>query len=97
MLAALEREFPAEVRWTRPDGGLFLWVTLPRGIDSSAVLQDALREKVAFVPGASFFPDGGGEESFRLNFSYCRPAVVEEGIRRLGGVVRRRVLDAGGG
>lgn len=97
MLAALEREFPAEVRWTRPEGGLFLWVTLPRGIDSSAVLQDALREKVAFVPGASFFPDGGGEESFRLNFSYCRPEVIEEGIRRLGVVVRRRVPGAGGG
>lgn len=97
MLAALEREFPAGVRWTRPDGGLFLWVTLPRGIDASAVLHDALQEKVAFVPGASFFPHGGGEESFRLNFSYCRPAVIEEGIRRLGRVVRRHVRGAGGG
>jgi len=96
MLAALEREFPAEVRWTRPDGGLFLWVTLPRGIDSSAVLKDALREKVAFVPGRSFFTDGGGLESFRLNFSYCRPEVIDEGIRRLGEVVRRHVQDAAG-
>ena len=61
------------------------------------MLQDALREKVAFVPGASFFPDGCGEESFRLNFSYCRPEAIEEGIRRLGVVVRRRARDAGGG
>lgn len=63
-------------------------------LDSSTLLQDALREKVAFVPGASFYPDGGGEECFRLNFSYCRPEVIAEGIRRLGGVVRRHVPGA---
>jgi 2-aminoadipate transaminase len=91
MLAALEREFPPAVRWTRPEGGLFLWVTLPPGVDSSAILQDALREKVAFVPGKPFFPGGGGAETFRLNFSYCRPDVITEGIRRLGGVLRRHL------
>lgn len=94
MLAALEREFPAGVRWTRPEGGLFLWVTLPPGVDASVVLKDALREKVAFVPGASFFPGGGGAETLRLNFSYCGPEVIAEGIRRLGGVLRRHLPAA---
>jgi 2-aminoadipate transaminase len=99
MLGALQREFPSTVRWTRPQGGLFLWVTLPPGTDSSVVLQDALREKVAFVPGTPFYPDGGGRESFRLNFSYCRPEVIREGVRRLGAVVRRhagRTVTTGG-
>jgi 2-aminoadipate transaminase len=91
MLQALDTHFPPGVRWTRPEGGLFLWVTLPRGGDAQRLLEDALREKVAFVPGASFFPCGGGEETFRLNFSYCSPERIEEGIRRLGRVVARHV------
>ena len=91
MLAALERHAPEEVRWTRPQGGLFLWLTLPEGTDAGVVLKDALREKVAFVPGTSFFPSGGGENTLRLNFSFCAPPLIEEGIRRLGGVLRRHV------
>lgn len=91
MLAALERHFPPGVRWTKPRGGLFLWVTLPEGFDSTALLKEALeRERVAFVPGSSFFPRGGGERTCRLNFSYATPDVIEEGIRRLA-----RVIDAG--
>jgi 2-aminoadipate transaminase len=84
MLRALERHFPAGVRWTRPEGGLFLWVTLPEGLDASGLLPDALAAKVAFVPGASFHARGGGANTLRLNFSYSRPEVIEEGIRRLG-------------
>lgn len=87
MLAALERYAPPGVRWTHPQGGLFLWVTLPEGSDSAALLARALQEKVAFVPGAPFYPCGGGERTFRLNFSYCKPEVIEEGIRRLGRVM----------
>jgi 2-aminoadipate transaminase len=87
MLAALERHAPPGVRWTHPQGGLFLWLTLPAGLDSKALLAGALREKVAFVPGASFHPCGGGERTMRLNFSYCTPEVIEEGIRRLSGVI----------
>ncbi len=95
MLAALERHFPAEVLWTRPQGGLFLWITLPEGIDSTELLREALgRDRVAFVPGASFFPRGGGERTCRLNFSYVGPELIEEGIRRLGKAVKDRVARA---
>lgn len=91
MLAALERHFPEEAKWTRPEGGLFLWVTLPEGFDSRKLFDEALKEKVAFVPGTPFFPNGGGERTLRLNFSYSTPEVIEEGIRRLGGVVKRKM------
>jgi 2-aminoadipate transaminase len=94
MLQALGRDFPEGVTWTRPQGGLFLWVTLPRGLDSGRLFEAALREKVAFVPGASFFPGGGGERTLRLNFSYCPPATIEEGIRRLGAVIERQLAAA---
>jgi len=91
MLRALERHFPPGVRWTKPQGGLFLWVTLPPGLDSAVLLEEALERKVAFVPGAPFFPLGGGAETFRLNFSYCSPDRIEEGVRRLGEVLGRHV------
>lgn len=87
MLQALERYFPAEACWTRPAGGLFLWVTLPKGVDTSRLLDTALEHKVAFVPGAPFHPCGGGAETLRLNFSYPTPERIDEGIRRLAGVV----------
>jgi 2-aminoadipate transaminase len=91
MLAALQRYFPSAARWTRPEGGLFLWVTLPGGMDSTALLTDAIAQQVAFVPGRAFYPCGGGERTLRLNFSYCRPETITEGIRRLGEVVARRL------
>ncbi|NTU74638.1 MAG: PLP-dependent aminotransferase family protein, partial [Anaerolineaceae bacterium] len=69
MLDSLEENMPDGVQWTRPEGGLFLWVTLPKEFDATAVLQDALKEKVAFVPGESFHPCGGGKNTMRLNFS----------------------------
>ncbi len=90
MLAALEKHFPEGVRWTRPAGGLFLWITLPEGLDSTRLLREALeQERVAFVPGVSFFPRGGGERTCRLNFSYCGPEAIDEGVRRLANVVKR--------
>jgi 2-aminoadipate transaminase len=91
MLAAMDRHFPSGVRWTRPHGGLFLWATLPPGLDASDLLKDALARNVAFVPGAPFFPGGGGTETFRLNFSYCSPELIEKGIARLGDVLRARL------
>lgn len=96
MLAALEREFPPAlgVRWTRPRGGLFLWVTLPERLDSKRLLQRAVQENVAFVPGASFHPDGSGANTMRLNFSNASEPLIEEGIARLARVVRAALADA---
>jgi len=88
MLTALAEHFPADVRWTRPAGGMFLWVTLPRGIDASDLLPAAVERGVAFVPGKSFFPNGGGENTMRLNFSNATPERIREGIARLGSLLR---------
>jgi 2-aminoadipate transaminase len=91
MLSALDRWFPREVGWTRPQGGLFLWLSLPAGINTTELLHEALAEKVAFVPGGSFFPGRGDAPHCRLNFSHSTPEKIEEGIRRLSIVVARRL------
>jgi len=87
MLDAMARHFPPDVRWTRPHGGLFLWVTLPEAVDAAVVLEKAVAKKVAFVPGTAFYPDGGGHNTFRLNFSNAQPEQIEIGIKRLGEVL----------
>ena len=89
MLRALDRYAPPGVRWTKPAGGLFLWATLPEGFDTVKLLDDAIAEKVAFVPGAAFYPTGGGERTMRLNFSYAAPDVIDEGIQRLCRVIEK--------
>jgi 2-aminoadipate transaminase len=91
MLTALRRHFPAEVKWTEPAGGLFLWVTLPDYLDATELLKEALAMKVAFVPGDSFDPEGLSNNSLRLNFSFCSPEKINVGIRRLGDVFGRAV------
>jgi 2-aminoadipate transaminase len=91
MMSAMDAYFPPGVEWTHPEGGLFLWATLPNNLDSSEVLKDAVAEKVAFVPGGSFHPLGGGENTMRLNFSYARPDIIREGIARLGKVLTNRI------
>ncbi len=91
MLKALEEYFPPGATWTRPQGGLFLWVTLPEEIDAMELLKDAVEAKVAYVPGVAFYADGRGQNSMRLNFSYSQPEMIEEGIRRLARVVKRRL------
>ncbi|MDX5402225.1 MAG: PLP-dependent aminotransferase family protein [Rhodobacterales bacterium] len=88
MLAALERHMPADVTWTKPEGGMFVWVTLPEGMDGAALLERSLaQDKVAFVPGAAFFPDGSGRNTIRLNFSSPTEAMIEEGLSRLGRLI----------
>ena len=84
MLAALKAHFPTSCRWTFPDGGMFLMVTLPEHIDSLDLLQQALKQKVAFVPGSAFYLNGQGCNTLRLNFSNAKPDLLEEGIKRLG-------------
>jgi 2-aminoadipate transaminase len=87
MLENMERYFPSAVRWTRPQGGLFLWAILPEQIDAADVLKKAVANKVAFVPGTAFYPDGGGHNTMRLNFSNAKPDQIEIGIERLGNVL----------
>lgn len=91
MLTAMQEHFPIGVRWTRPQGGLFLWGTLPDGINSRHVLDAAIEKKVAFVPGAPFYPLGGGENTMRLNFSNMPIARIHDGIARLGKVLEREL------
>jgi 2-aminoadipate transaminase len=95
MLAALKEFFPPEVTWTHPQGGLFLWVTLPEGMDCPKLFEAALEENVAFVPGDSFYPRNGNEASphMRLNFSNATPEQIREGIRRLSVAVKKQMEE----
>lgn len=84
MLEALERAFPNGARWSRPEGGYFIWLELPEGTDAAALLQRAERGGVTFVKGADFFPAGsGGSSAARLAYSYVSLAEIEEGVARL--------------
>jgi 2-aminoadipate transaminase len=84
MLAAMAEHFPAGTHWTQPDGGMFLWVTLPEEIDAAALLERSVAQRVAFVPGSAFHVDGGGANTMRLNFSNSSPERIREGIARIG-------------
>jgi 2-aminoadipate transaminase len=91
MLDALAEHLPAEATWTRPEGGLFIWATLPDYIDTTDLLARALREHVAFVPGRAAYLDGRGGSSMRLNFSGVDEDDIREGVARIGKVVREQV------
>ncbi|KJE23359.1 transcriptional regulator with HTH domain and aminotransferase domain [Frankia torreyi] len=88
MLDALAESMPAGATWTRPDGGFFVWVTLPGGVDTRAMLPRAIAARVAYVPGAGFYADGSGGSSMRLSFCYPPPERIRDGVGRLGRVVR---------
>lgn len=88
MVEALEEMMPEGVRFTRPQGGLFLWVVLPEQIKSVELLQQCLQQEVAFVPGDAFFPNGGVANTLRLNYSNMPEERIREGIRRLSSVIR---------
>jgi 2-aminoadipate transaminase len=92
MLDAMEELFPPGVSWTKPQGGLFLWGMLPKGMDTTEVFKTAVARKVAFVPGTSFFALGGGENTMRLNFSYANPDQIQIGIERLGNVLKEMIV-----
>ncbi|MEM4085139.1 MAG: PLP-dependent aminotransferase family protein [Saccharolobus sp.] len=91
MLSAIERYFPANSRWTKPVGGMFVFAWLPEKIDTTKMLQKALQAGVAYVPGASFYADYSGRNTMRINFSYPKKEELEEGIRRLGSVIREEL------
>ncbi|MEA2390158.1 MAG: 2-aminoadipate transaminase [Solirubrobacteraceae bacterium] len=91
MLDALAEHFPRESEWTHPQGGLFIWATLPDYIDTTDLLARALSENVAFVPGRAAYVDGRGGSSMRLNFSGVGEDDIREGVRRIGAVVTEQV------
>ncbi|WP_198670559.1 PLP-dependent aminotransferase family protein [Oceanicella sp. SM1341] len=95
MLAALERHMPAGVSWTEPEGGMFVWVTVPEPLDGAALLARAVSgHKVAFVPGRAFFPDATGGNTLRLSFSAADGETIEEGIRRMGALLHEALQPA---
>ncbi|UWR21940.1 PLP-dependent aminotransferase family protein [Sulfitobacter sp. S190] len=94
MLAALSQHMPDGVSWTRPEGGMFIWLTLPSHLRSDDLLAQSLRsERVAFVPGHAFFADGSGTNTLRLSFSRADEASIDEGIARLGRLIAAGLAD----
>ncbi len=93
MVESLEEHMPNGVTWTNPQGGLFLWVTLPEQLSSVELFKDAVAEKVAYVPGVNFYACGGGENTMRLNFSSSKPEMINEGIARLGRVIKAKLIQ----
>jgi 2-aminoadipate transaminase len=91
MFEMMEEMFPQGVTWSKPKGGMFLWGTLPEGMDAAEVLKRAIDKKVAFVPGEAFHPCGGGKNTMRLNFSYSSPDTIREGITRLGATLKETI------
>jgi len=96
MIDTLEEHMPEGIKWTKPKGGLFLWVTTPECLDCQDFFEDAVKEKVAFVPGTSFFAEGGGHNTMRLNFSNATPEKINEGISRLAKVIKLHLTRKGG-
>jgi 2-aminoadipate transaminase len=91
LLSALHDLAPAGTTWTRPTGGLFIWATLPEGLDSKAMMPRAIAARVAYVPGTGFYADGTGRNAMRLNYSFSTPERLREGIRRLSGVMEQEL------
>ncbi len=93
MVSSIEKHFPEEVEFTRPEGGMFLWVTLPEGVSSLRLFDLAGGENVAFVPGSAFYVDEGGKNTLRLNFSNSSEDQIEEGIKRLAKVMKKFLAE----
>lgn len=92
LLAALAREMPDQVSWTKPEGGMFVWLTLPVTMDGATLLAESLKtERVAFVPGRAFFADGTNGNTIRLSFSCADEAAIDEGMKRLGRLIRSQI------
>ncbi|NIP44680.1 MAG: PLP-dependent aminotransferase family protein [candidate division Zixibacteria bacterium] len=91
MINTMANEFPQEVKFTRPEGGLFLWITLPEGISATEVFDKAVDAGVACVPGLPFYPHGDNDQSFRVNFCHASEDNIVEGIRRLASVLHKEL------
>ncbi|MDO5328719.1 MAG: PLP-dependent aminotransferase family protein [Coriobacteriia bacterium] len=102
MLKALDEYFPPEAQWTHPEGGFFIWVTLPKYVDCTSMLNEALEMGVTYTPGDGFYPDGKrGKNCMRIAFCYAEPADIEEAVKRLAKVIEQKLelyrafIDAG--
>jgi 2-aminoadipate transaminase len=93
MIQCFRNYMPEKVTWTEPEGGLFLFVTLPPLLDADDIFTKAIERNVAFVPGTSFFCNGSGRNTMRINFSYSNPTEIEEGVKRLSSVIREELTD----
>jgi 2-aminoadipate transaminase len=93
MLKAMDEFFPKEVEWTQPEGGLFTWATCPEHINTRELFEKAIIDKVAYVIGGAFFPNGGGENTMRINFSHPTNEKISEGIKRLGKVIETAIAE----
>lgn len=93
MVSLIEEQFPEEIKCTKPEGGMFLWVTLPENLSSMELFNRAIKENVAFVPGSPFYVGGGGENTLRLNFSNSDEGRIEEGIKRLAGIIKKVIAE----
>jgi 2-aminoadipate transaminase len=93
MVSMIEKHFPEEIKCTKPEGGMFLWVTLPDNLSSLHLFKLAAEENVAFVPGKAFYVDGGGKNTLRLNFSNSDEEKIEDGIKRLAKVIKRILME----
>lgn len=91
MLAALDKYFPKEAEWKVPKGGMFIWITLPKSVNTNIMLQKAIAYKIAYVAGDAFFPDKGNYNSMRLNFSYSDDKTIKTGIKRLAKVLKEEL------
>ena len=91
MIECFRKYLPACVKWTEPEGGLFLFVTLPAGIDTDRILIKAIEKNVAFVSESTFFCDDSGHNTMRINFSYSKPETIEKGVKRLAEVIEEEL------
>ncbi|MCH5158434.1 MAG: PLP-dependent aminotransferase family protein [Clostridiales bacterium] len=93
MLYALDKYMPKEVSYTRPNGGLFIWATLPEYIDTKAMLPEAIENKVAYIQGCEFYADGSGQNTMRLNFSNSDPDRIDKGIKVISNIVIKKIKE----
>lgn len=95
MLAELTEHMPEGASWTEPEGGFFIWVTLPEGVDTTAMAEQARERGVEYLAGAGCFADGSGRNTLRLSFSFARDEEIREGIRILGEIVEGELAESG--
>jgi 2-aminoadipate transaminase len=95
LLQALDRHFPRTVRWTRPKGGFFIFVHLPKWMDGTQLLRESVEQNVAFVAGAPFFCDGSGHNTMRLSFSQIDPGTIDRAVATVADIIKRRIAEQG--